>query len=146
MTQVTRRETRRERQLRQNLEKQRQRIFETVRTEMREGRSDGAVDDGEVQDEAERSETDIQTDLEFALLQMRSETLARIDEALDRLDAGDYGRCVECGEEITAERLKALPFAIRCRDCEDVRETRASGHAHVSITWPAPVQLLDLGD
>ena len=88
-----------------------------------------AFDDGEV------SDVDVQQDLELALVQMKLETLRQVDAALDRLDAGRYGRCAECGEEIAAARLKALPFAVRCLDCEEARESderkrRHAGRSH----------------
>jgi DnaK suppressor protein len=41
---------------------------------------------------------------------------------LNRLEEGAYGNCFECGEEISHPRLRALPFAVRCRDCEEARE------------------------
>lgn len=63
----------------------------------------------------------IQEDIEFTLVQMKAETLQKIDEALARLEEGTYGYC-ECGEEIAQPRLRALPFAVRCKDCEDARE------------------------
>jgi DnaK suppressor protein len=66
---------------------------------------------------------DIQEDIEFALIQMKSETLNKINEALRRLDEGTYGNCFECGDEIAEARLRALPFAVRCKDCEEARET-----------------------
>lgn len=47
----------------------------------------------------------------------RSIELTRIDSALRRLDAGDYGTCVRCGEEITPERLTTDPAATVCIDC-----------------------------
>lgn len=65
---------------------------------------------------------DIQEDIEFALMQMKSETLSKIDSALTRLSQGNYGNCSECGYEIAEQRLRALPFAVRCRGCEDKRE------------------------
>ena len=65
---------------------------------------------------------DVQEDLEFALIQMKSETLNKINEALRRLDEGTYGNCFECGDEIAEARLRALPFALRCKDCEEKRE------------------------
>jgi RNA polymerase-binding transcription factor DksA len=34
-----------------------------------------------------------------------------------------YGDCSECGEEIVEARLRALPFAVRCKDCEEAHET-----------------------
>jgi DnaK suppressor protein len=60
--------------------------------------------------------------LDFALTEMKSQTLARIADAIARLDAGTYGACVDCKEPIAAARLKALPFAERCRDCQEGRE------------------------
>ena len=69
-----------------------------------------------------RSEVDIQEDIEFALIQMKAETLNKINEALARLEEGTYGNCFECGDEIAQPRLRALPFAVRCKDCEEARE------------------------
>ena len=86
----------------------------------------------EVLDAGESSEADIQDDIEFALIQMKSETLNRIDDALTRLEQGSYGNCFECGEEIAEKRLRALPFAVRCKDCEEAGKSpsRESGR------WP----------
>jgi len=47
----------------------------------------------------------------------RAGELRRIAAALARLDADEYGWCVECGEEIGAKRLEIDPAAARCRDC-----------------------------
>ena len=52
-------------------------------------------------------------------------TLSKIDEALGRLEEGAYGNCFECGSQISEQRLRALPFAVRCKDCEEARETAA---------------------
>jgi len=90
-----------------------------VRNRIRDGRSDRLTDVG---DELERSDADLQGDIGLALLQMRADTLSRIDAALGRLDAGDYGICVECTREIAERRLRALPFAVRCQPCEGRRE------------------------
>jgi DnaK suppressor protein len=76
----------------------------------------------DVGDTIDRSDTDVQDGMDLALLQMRTEMLARIDEALLRLDAGDYGICAACAGEITERRLRALPFAVRCQTCEGARE------------------------
>jgi DnaK suppressor protein len=52
-------------------------------------------------------------------LRDRAETqLALVDEALARLDAGTFGRCVRCGNPIPRDRLEALPWAARCIDCQ----------------------------
>ena len=76
-----------------------------------------------VLDQVESSEAGIQEDIEFALIQMKAETLEKINQALTRLEEGAYGNCFECGEEIAQARLRALPFAVRCKDCEQARET-----------------------
>jgi RNA polymerase-binding transcription factor DksA len=44
-------------------------------------------------------------------------TLADIDGALARIDAGTYGACTRCGSAIPEERLELRPFASRCVAC-----------------------------
>ena len=44
-------------------------------------------------------------------------TVAEIDQALERLDAGTYGRCVSCSRPIPDERLAAVPWAALCVPC-----------------------------
>jgi DnaK suppressor protein len=78
--------------------------------------------ENEVRDELEHSDARSNRDIELALLQIKTETLARVEEALIRLDAGSYGRCFACAAEIAATRLRALPFAVRCTKCEERRE------------------------
>ena len=107
-------------ELRQMLEDRRCELMSDVLGRIRDVRSEG---DREVLDQGESSEVDIQEDIEFALIQMKSETLNKINEALGRLEEATYGNCFECGEEIAEPRLRALPFAVRCKDCEEARET-----------------------
>jgi DnaK suppressor protein len=78
-----------------------------------------------VKDAEEQSVDDFVQDIDFALMQMKSETLGRIDQAIQRLESGTYGLCDECGEEIAAARLKALPFAALCRSCQEEQESRS---------------------
>jgi len=107
------------------LEERRREIMSEVQGRMRDVRAEGAGSTVQgVLDAAESSEADIQDEIEFALIQMKAETLNRIDEALRRLDEGTYGYCFECGEEINEKRLRALPFAVRCKDCEAAREVK----------------------
>ena len=111
--------TTRHTELRDMLSERRRAIQDEVQSRIRDGRTDRT---NEVRDDLEVSDADIQGDIEFAVLQMRAETLARIDEALVRLDAGKYGSCFECEGEISERRLRALPFAVRCQACEERRE------------------------
>ncbi len=48
--------------------------------------------------------------------------LARIDAALERVRAGTYGLCASCEEVISAPRLLAVPWALRCQDCQREHE------------------------
>ena len=106
------------------LEERRREIMGQVQDKIRDVRTEGANNPNQgVLDAAESSESDIQDDIEFALIQMKAETLNKIDEALRRLEEGTFGYCFECGEEISERRLRALPFAVRCKDCEEARET-----------------------
>lgn len=49
------------------------------------------------------------------------EQLMQINSALERMEGGTYGECMECGKQIPEGRLKALPFAMRCVKCEEKR-------------------------
>ena len=111
-------------ELKQMLDSRRREIQAEVQGKMRDVREEGVWGgkQNEVLDAVESSEADIQEDIEFALIQMKAETLSKINEALTRLEEGEYGYCFECGEDIVEQRLRALPFAVRCKDCEEARE------------------------
>ena len=109
-------------ELKKMLQDRRRQLMSDVQGRIRDVRGEGSKD-REVLDQGESSEVDIQDDIEFALIQMKSETLNKINEALRRLDEGTYGNCFECGDEVAEARLRALPFAVRCKDCEEARET-----------------------
>lgn len=113
--------------LKRMLNERRREVQGDVQSRVREGRADRP----KVGDEIERSDADLQGDLDLALLQMTAETLIRIDEALVRLDAGNYGSCLECAGEIANLRLRALPFAVRCLPCEQ-RLEHERGHTQRS--------------
>ena len=111
-------------ELKQMLDERRREIQAQVQGKMRGVREEGSWGGklNEVLDAVESAEADIQEELELALVQMKSETLNKITDALTRLEQGDYGNCYECGEEIAEKRLRALPFAVRCKDCEEAKE------------------------
>jgi len=110
-------------ELKRLLETRRREILSQVHEKIRGVRTENSGKKmSEVYDAGESSDSDIQEDIEFALIQMKTETLGKIDEALARLEEGAYGNCFECGDEIAEPRLPALPFAVRCKDCEQARE------------------------
>ena len=112
-------------ELKQMLDERRREIQAEVQGKMRGVREEGTWGGklNEVLDTVESAEADIQEEIEFSLVQMKSETLNKINDALVRLEQGTYGNCFECGEEIAEKRLRALPFAVRCKECEEARET-----------------------
>ena len=55
---------------------------------------------------------------QLSILEVRNQVRLQLDTALQRLEEGTYGLCEDCQRPITEERLKALPFARRCIDCQ----------------------------
>lgn len=109
-------------ELRAILEERRREILDEVQTKIKTVRAEGPGSMMQTVEMGEASEADVHDDIEFALIQMKAETLRKIDAALARLEEGDYGYCSDCGEPISQQRLRALPFAVRCKECEEVRE------------------------
>jgi DnaK suppressor protein len=126
--------------LRSMLEDRRQEIHEKLRT-LRETLP---AEIAEVKDDEERSVADFVQEIDFTLMQMKSETLAKIDDALRRVEDGSYGTCADCLEPIAEARLKALPFADLCRDCQEAQELRVA-EARASEARLPPSELTPLG-
>jgi DnaK suppressor protein len=104
---------------REMLTMRRRELLDGIQNRIRAGRGGPGH---EIRDALEQTDADTQGDLAMALLQSQSATLARVDQALMRLDAGTYGMCSACSKEIASARLRALPFAVRCQACESDRE------------------------
>jgi DnaK suppressor protein len=133
-------------ELKRMLDERRNELQAAVKGKMRDVRAE-AVWGGkqnEVLDAVESSEADIQEDIEFALIQMKSETLNKVTDALARLKQGEYGYCFECGEEIAEKRLRALPFAVRCKDCEQAREVAEQRERQLAQRRGAASLFLDM--
>jgi RNA polymerase-binding transcription factor DksA len=67
-------------------------------------------------------------EVEMALLEMEGRESRDLEEALRWLARGRFGECQDCGTRISAVRLRAVPFATRCRDCQEEAE-QESGRA-----------------
>src|SRR5215467_14386291 len=132
-------------ELKRMLEGRQREIQADVQGKMRDVRAAGEVGKlNEVFDAVESSEADIQEDIELALIQMKSETLNKIDDALARLEQGDYGNCFDCGEEIAEKRLRALPFAVRCKECEEAREVAEKRERQIASRRSASSLFFDM--
>jgi DnaK suppressor protein len=108
-------------ELRRVLEARRQELIDMVQLRVARIREQGA-DPSETRYEEE----DPATDLDVAIADLATATLRRIDQALERLDNGEYGRCSSCGGRIADVRLRAMPSAVRCRACESAREREST--------------------
>jgi len=56
------------------------------------------------------------------LVEMKARELEAIEAALNRIDSGEYGRCMDCGRWIRPARLEVQPFAVRCIKCQEEKE------------------------
>lgn len=70
-------------------------------------------------DEVDEIQASERREIGLATRELLVERVNRIAAALERLDAGEYGQCVECGEGIAPARLRALPEVTTCVRCQD---------------------------
>jgi RNA polymerase-binding transcription factor DksA len=73
----------------------------------------------------------VRREIGFATRELLVERVHRLQAALDRLRDGEYGTCVECGEEIAPARLRALPEVQTCVRCQDRLERMGRRMAEV---------------
>lgn len=85
-------------------------------------RSGGRPPDDGVQDIGDEAAQSYAQEVAHDIGEAERKLLRQIDNALDRLDAGEYGVCADCGEKIAAERLNAVPYAELCVTCKSVEE------------------------
>ena len=70
-------------------------------------------------DEVDAIQANERREIGFAARELLAERVNALSAALDRLNAGEYGVCTECGEEIAPARLHALPEVRTCVRCQD---------------------------
>ena len=78
----------------------------------------------DVGDEAERAQRESENSLELRTRDRYRKLISKIDKALKTIDAGDYGYCIETGEEIGVPRLEARPIASMTLDAQERWEHR----------------------
>ena len=74
------------------------------------------------QDPADKASNSYTKELLFSQSTNDRLILTMIDEAIERMDDGEYGQCVNCGNEILPKRLEAIPWARYCITCQDLKE------------------------
>lgn len=103
-----------------------------LRTDLQRERAKSVAETpGEIAERARDSEDDsfatLVVDTNLSEIERDVDELRMIDSALQRIDAGTYGRCVDCDQPIPVARLKAEPTAERCVQCQELFEkTHAS--------------------
>jgi len=104
-------------------------ILETLQERVKSSNINEQREIGDVFDDA-----DLEQSREFNILLTTREKqkVQQIDAALQKMDAGEYGLCEECDEEIPIGRLKVLPFATLCVKCKSKQES-IEGPSIVSI-------------
>ena len=76
----------------------------------------------DVRDFENRAQAISERNDEFAMNEHETAELGAFEEALERLDAGIYGECKDCGVQIPETRLAAYPAALRCIACQTIFE------------------------
>ena len=86
-------------------------------------------DNGAFADEVDASQVCQSREIGFATRELLVERVRRLVAALERLDVGEYGTCVECAAAISAVRLSAAPEVETCVRCQDWLERQGSAPA-----------------
>ena len=68
------------------------------------------------------AQTTTERDLELALDDRETQELAAVDAALQRIEAGTFGQCLDCAAAIPVARLQVAPEALRCISCQENAE------------------------
>ena len=91
----------------------------------------------DLMDEADITSTEMETSMRMRLRNREALFLKKIDEALERIQAGTFGECEGCGEHIDSRRLEARPTSTVCISCKEEQEHREKlhidGHRHKSL-------------
>jgi len=84
----------------------------------------GSTTEGDVCD---ISSMDRERNMSLQMIERDRSKLKAVEDALDRIEDGSFGSCDECGETISAGRLKIMPFANVCVSCQSLQEKQAKG-------------------
>lgn len=76
----------------------------------------------EAPDLGDRALSTVIRDLSYQLTAGEREILRRVDDALDRIEKGEYGACVACGKKVLLARLDAVPWARHCIECQELQD------------------------
>ena len=78
--------------------------------------------DGVVQDSADKALLISMEKLQSSLQRTEIDELHLMEDALARIEKGEYGKCIDCGDPISEKRLESFPYAARCIVCQEAFE------------------------
>jgi len=105
--------------MQKRLEQQRQEILDLYVHDLKEGQkfqNDGA------EDLVDRANDAYNREFILSLSGSERDVLLEIDQALVRLENGDFGTCTHCEKKIAGRRLQAVPWARHCIECQELSE------------------------
>lgn len=80
------------------------------------------IDRENMQDPVDVAVNDREQTILLSISESERTLIDQVDEALQRIELGGYGECMNCGQTITDARLKAVPYARYCINCQDLLE------------------------
>ena len=118
------------------LQKFRQRLTEEnqklIRSINRNREAEEEITLENTEDEGDLATISHNKELLYNLHESDFQRLKSIQDALKRMDRGEFGQCVRCGEDINDKRLTAVPWATMCIDCQEHVERELSNSRPVS--------------
>ncbi|KAF0191951.1 MAG: zinc finger DksA/TraR C4-type [Gammaproteobacteria bacterium] len=127
MAELTRKQTD---ELKQLLDRRHQELRADVRQELADSGDERFTElTSSVRDIGEESTTAVLADVNLSLINRHTHEMNQIERALQHIERGDYGICVDCGADIPFERLQGYPVAERCVSCQGRYEKTHLSHA-----------------
>ena len=118
-------------EIKQKLQEEKKQILMELQTQRAFNQDDFRKDVG---DEVDSSVNEQARELSLLMRDRNRDRLEAIEEAIQRMQTGDYGFCEECGDPIPKRRLIAMPLARMCVNCQQDQERADTALSATSST------------
>lgn len=105
----------------EKLERYRRQLFaqrEALALDLRNSAAQLIAEDNAVADTLDQASNDVERTITLLMKNRERAALTQIDDSLRRIDAGVYGTCERCEEDISEARIRAFPFTTLCIECK----------------------------